>query len=365
MRSADLVIEAVFEDLELKRRVVEEVEEACKPGVILASNTSSIPIARIAEASRAPENVVGMHYFSPVHKMPLLEVIRTQKTSDEAVATAGVCLSGTSALKYGWMSVLSGCARNAVVTGSEIASAYARMGTEVTLVVVGRRATCGYIHRERLETGARMNERPAEVAMRTYTERAQMDERYERTIVQLMESQAYREQYGFNSIFLLPVNLYGPRDNFDPASSHVIPALIRKCVEAAGRGDSQVEVWGTGNATREFLYVEDAARGIVTAMEKLEGSDPVNLGAGREISIRDLAATIARHAGFRGELVWDATKPDGQPRRCLDVTRAKERLGFVARTSLEDGLRKTIAWFEEHAGKDARLNYDPSAVRTA
>ncbi len=161
----------------------------------------------------------------------------------------------------------------------------------------------------------------------------------------LVQSQAYREQYGFNSIFLLPVNLYGPRDNFDPQTSHVIPALIRKCVDAVRTGAPEIVVWGTGQATREFLYAEDAAEGIVLAAEGYDGSEPVNLGTGTEISIRDLVSLIARHTGFSGRVVWDASKPDGQPRRMLDTARAAEYFGFVAKTSFEDGLRKTIEWY--------------------
>ena len=165
----------------------------------------------------------------------------------------------------------------------------------------------------------------------------------------LVQSQAYRQEYGFDAVNVMLVNLYGPGDNFDPESSHVIPALIRKCVEAAESGAPEIEVWGTGKATREFLYVEDAAKGIVAAMERLESSEPVNLGAGREISIRDLATTIAELAGYRGRLVWDANKPDGQPRRCLDTSRARERLGWTASTPFEDGLKRTIAWFRAHS----------------
>jgi GDP-L-fucose synthase len=163
----------------------------------------------------------------------------------------------------------------------------------------------------------------------------------------LVQSQAYREQYGFNSIFLLPVNLYGPRDNFDPASSHVIPALIRKCVEAAESGAPEIVVWGTGSATREFLYVADAAEAIVMAAERYDGSEPVNIGTGAEISIRDLVTLIARHTGFTGRIVWDAGKPDGQPRRMLATDRAAKYFGFVAKTSFEEGLRKTIAWYQQ------------------
>ena len=161
----------------------------------------------------------------------------------------------------------------------------------------------------------------------------------------LVQSQAYREQYGFNSIFLLPVNLYGPGDNFDLRTSHVIPALIRKCVEAAACGDSYIQVWGSGKATREFLYADDCARAILLAAEQYNESDPVNLGAGFEISIAELATLIARLTGFPGEILWDASKPDGQPRRCLDTSRAKERFGFVAEVSFEEGLRQTINWY--------------------
>lgn len=161
--------------------------------------------------------------------------------------------------------------------------------------------------------------------------------------------QSYRAQYGLNAIYLLPVNLYGPRDNFDLESSHVIPALIRKCVEAKRRNASQIEAWGTGSASREFLYVDDAAEGIVLATEKYDSPDPVNIGAGREITIKDLTELVAKLSGFTGKIVWDPTKPDGQPRRCLDTTRAKERFGFAAKTTLEDGLKKTIEWYEKNA----------------
>ena len=161
----------------------------------------------------------------------------------------------------------------------------------------------------------------------------------------LVQSQAYRAQYGFNSIYLLPVNLYGPRDNFDTRSSHVIPALIRKCVEAVERGEEVLEVWGTGRATREFLYVDDAAEAIVLATEHYDGAEPVNLGAGFEISIKDLAEKIARLSGFRGRLVWNTSLPDGQPRRCLDTTRAAAYFGFRASTPFEEGLRRTIEWY--------------------
>ena len=173
----------------------------------------------------------------------------------------------------------------------------------------------------------------------------------------LVQSQAYREQYGFNSVVLFPVNLYGPRDNFDLESSHVIPALIRKSVEAAEMGEREIVVWGTGNATREFLYVEDAAQGIITALERLEGSEPVNLGAGREISIRDLATTIADLSGFRGTLAWDQSKPDGQPRRCVDAQRAQRLLGWRATTSFEEGLKRTIAWYREQRTSAAAHSY--------
>ena len=164
----------------------------------------------------------------------------------------------------------------------------------------------------------------------------------------LVQAQAYRQQYGFNAVFLLPVNLYGPHDNFSLESSHVIPALIRKCVEARERGDASVTLWGTGRASREFLYVEDAARGILLASEKYDKPDPVNLGAGFEITIQDLAVLIARLTRFTGQVVWDATKPDGQPRRCLDVSRARAEFGFAAKTGFEAGLKKTIAWYEKN-----------------
>lgn len=169
----------------------------------------------------------------------------------------------------------------------------------------------------------------------------------------LVQLQGYRQEYGMNGIFLLPVNLYGPRDNFDLQTSHVIPALIRKCVEARERGDDHIVCWGTGKATREFLYVEDAAEGIILATERYDGADPVNLGAGFEISIKDLAELIVRLTGFKGKIEWDTSKPDGQPRRCLDTTKAERLFGFKAKTPFEEGLRKTIAWYEEarRAGK--------------
>jgi len=161
----------------------------------------------------------------------------------------------------------------------------------------------------------------------------------------LVQSQAYREQYGFNSIFLLPVNLYGPGDNFDPRSSHVIPALIRKCMEAQEQNADHIVVWGDGSPTREFIYVTDAARGIALATECYNESLPVNLGSGFEISIKDLAEKIARMTGFEGDLVWDTSKPNGQPRRALDTSRAKEKFGFVAQTDFDEGLQQTIDWY--------------------
>jgi GDP-L-fucose synthase len=161
----------------------------------------------------------------------------------------------------------------------------------------------------------------------------------------LVQSQAYREEFGFDAVNVLVVNLYGPGDNFDPETSHVIPALLRKCVEAMDADRPEINVWGTGNATREFLYVEDAARGIVAALERLEGSDPVNLGAGFEISIRELAGRIAAAAGFQGRFRFDPSQPDGQPRRSLDTSRAERLLGWRAETQLEEGLRRTVAWF--------------------
>lgn len=164
----------------------------------------------------------------------------------------------------------------------------------------------------------------------------------------LVQSQAYRQQYGFNSVYLLPVNLYGPRDNFDPKSSHVIPALIRKVCEAKNKKRDHIEVWGTGKPTREFLYVEDAAEGIILAAEHYNKSDPVNLGSGMEISIKKLVKLVCKLAGFDGKIVWDKTKPDGQPRRMLDVTRAKREFGFKAKTDFETGLKKTINWFVQN-----------------
>ncbi len=167
----------------------------------------------------------------------------------------------------------------------------------------------------------------------------------------LVQSQAYREQYGFNSIYLLPVNLYGPRDNFNLETSHVIPALIRKCVEAQQRGDGQIVVWGTGFPTREFLYAGDAAEGILLAAENYNGSEPVNLGSGMEISIKDLVELIVTLTGFEGKIIWDKTKPDGQPRRALDVKRARDLFGFEAQTPFEEGLRNTIEYFKEFQHK--------------
>lgn len=161
----------------------------------------------------------------------------------------------------------------------------------------------------------------------------------------LVQCQAYRDQYGMNAIYLLPVNLYGPGDNFDPNTSHVIPALIKKFVDASEAGAREVEVWGTGAATREFLYVDDAAEGIVLAAQRYDGREPVNLGSGMEISIRELAGIVADETGFRGQIVWDDSKPDGQPRRALDVTRAERLFGFRARTGFMEGLRQTIEWY--------------------
>lgn len=166
----------------------------------------------------------------------------------------------------------------------------------------------------------------------------------------LVQSQAYRQQYGFNSIFLLPVNLYGPGDNFNLQSSHVIPALIRKCVEARDSGRDKVVVWGDGSPSREFLYVDDAAEGILLATEKYEQSEPVNLGSGMEITIKQLAEKIASLTGFQGGLEWDSDKPNGQPRRCLDVSRARQEFGFQAAMGFDEGLKRTIEWFEGNKG---------------
>ncbi len=167
----------------------------------------------------------------------------------------------------------------------------------------------------------------------------------------LVQAQSYRQQYGFNAIFLLPVNLYGPYDNFNLQSSHVIPALIRKAVEAGERGDKELQVWGDGSPTREFLYVEDAADGIVTAAEKYDGDLPVNLGSGYEISIKDLSEMIVKMTGFNGKLAWQTDKPNGQPRRGLDVSRAKELFDWSAQVSFEEGMRKTIDWFKANREK--------------
>jgi GDP-L-fucose synthase len=165
----------------------------------------------------------------------------------------------------------------------------------------------------------------------------------------LVMAQAYRQEFGSNFIMLFPVNLYGPRDNFDLESSHVIPAMIRKLEDARRRGEAKVELWGDGSPTREFLYVDDAADGLCLAAARYDGADPVNLGTGAEISMRDLAATIARLVGYQGELFWNVDKPNGQPRRRLDVTRAQERFGFAAKTSFAEGLERTVAWYREHA----------------
>jgi len=174
----------------------------------------------------------------------------------------------------------------------------------------------------------------------------------------LVQGQAYREQYGLNAIYLLPVNLYGPGDNFDPQSSHVIPALIKKCVDAVDAGASTIEVWGTGSATREFIYVTDAAEGIVLATKFYDDPEPVNIGANREISIRALVKLIAEETGFGGAVVWDRSKPDGQPRRALETTRARERFGFEARTDFREGLRRAIDWYR----RARKTNAAPLAV---
>lgn len=166
----------------------------------------------------------------------------------------------------------------------------------------------------------------------------------------LVQSQAYRAQYGYNSIFLLPVNLYGPGDNFDPSTSHVIPALIRKCVEAKEQSKQEIVVWGTGSASREFLYVEDCAEAIVLAGEKYNKSEPVNIGAGREISVKDLVNLIVKLTEFKGDIVWDPSKPDGQPRRCLDVSKAEKEFGFTAKMGFEEGLKRTIEGFKSTKG---------------
>jgi GDP-L-fucose synthase len=177
----------------------------------------------------------------------------------------------------------------------------------------------------------------------------------------LVQSQAYRAQYGMNAIYVIPVNLYGPGDNFDPSSSHVIPALIKKCVDARDRGAESIEVWGTGSASREFLYVDDAAEGIVLAADRYDGAEPVNLGVGREITIGELVELIVRLTRFAGDVRWDATKPDGQPRRALDTSRATRQFGFTARTSFEDGLRRTIEWYEATRARTAPLATTPGS----
>ena len=169
----------------------------------------------------------------------------------------------------------------------------------------------------------------------------------------LVQSQAYRQQYGYNSVFLLPVNLYGPGDKFDPDTSHVIPALIRKCVEAVEQGADHIEVWGDGTPTREFLYVDDAVDGILMASERYNSSEPVNLGSGEEIAIADLAVRVASFTGFKGRIEWDRSQPNGQPRRRLDTSRAREQFGFEARTSFDEGLKRTVEWYV--AGRGARL----------
>jgi GDP-L-fucose synthase len=176
----------------------------------------------------------------------------------------------------------------------------------------------------------------------------------------LVQAQAYREEFDFNAVYLIQTNLYGPSDNFDLESSHVIPALIRRCVEAKEEGRSFIECWGTGTATREFLYVEDAARGIVAATEGYNGAEPVNIGSGEEIAIRDLVGLISDSVGYRGEIRWDSTKPDGQPRRRLDTTRAKELFGFEARVPLHEGLQRTIDWYLDHR-QEARTS-GPASV---
>ena len=163
----------------------------------------------------------------------------------------------------------------------------------------------------------------------------------------LVQAQAYRQEFGFNAIYLLPVNLYGPNDNFDPDSSHVIPALIKKCMDAQAQQRDTIQLWGTGRPTREFLYVDDAAEAIVLATERYDQSDPINVGSGSEISVRDLAQLITRLTGFQGAIQWDESQPDGQPRRRLDISKAKDTFGFEANVGLEDGLRRTIAWYQE------------------
>lgn len=163
----------------------------------------------------------------------------------------------------------------------------------------------------------------------------------------LVGAQAYRQQHGFNGVVVFPVNLYGPHDNFDLESSHVVPAMIRKCLTAVKQGDKEIVLWGDGSPTREFLYVDDAAEGILLAAEKYDDSEPVNIGAGREVAIRDLASMIGEMTGFKGKIVWDTSKPNGQPRRCLDTQKAREKFGFEAKVSLEEGLKRTIQWYRE------------------
>jgi len=179
----------------------------------------------------------------------------------------------------------------------------------------------------------------------------------------LVQAQAYRAQYGFNGIYLLPVNLYGPRDNFDLQTSHVIPALIRKFAEAKDKGQNEVVLWGDGSPTREFLYVEDAAEGVLLAAERYDGPEPVNLGTGNEISIQELAQIIASEVGYRGPFVWDTSKPNGQPRRCLDVTRAEQLFGFRAAHTFRDGIAKTVAWFIAHRDNLREVTFDANANR--
>ena len=179
----------------------------------------------------------------------------------------------------------------------------------------------------------------------------------------LTQLQAYREQYGFSGIYLLPVNLYGPRDNFDPPTSHVIPALIRKCAEAKRAGRAEITLWGDGTPTREFLYVEDAAEGLLLATERYDGPLPVNLGTGQEIAIADLARLIAAEVGFEARIVWDTSQPNGQPRRCLDVMRAKELFGFEAAQDLRSGLAQTVKWFFQNEGALREVTFDVESER--
>jgi GDP-L-fucose synthase len=172
----------------------------------------------------------------------------------------------------------------------------------------------------------------------------------------LVQAEAYRQQYGFNAIYLLPVNLYGPGDNFDPKSSHVVPALIKKCFDSKEKGESHIVVWGTGKASREFLYVEDAAEAIILATEKYNKPDPVNIGAGLEITIKELVRFIVKFTGFNGKIIWDDKRPDGQPRRCLDTSKAEDEFGFKARMNFEEGLKKTIAWYKRQRRGSNRKN---------